>query len=113
MSQQEEQHETESLRRGEKRAARKLLVALGPVGRLFGWWLALTGLVAGTSVCPCCGQAACPMGAGLAGLFGLLGAIVLTPCRALLGLRRGEAQAHKACPSCPDHVHHHATSNEP
>jgi hypothetical protein len=113
MSQHEEQHESESPRPTGKGVAAKLLAALRPVGRLFGWWLALTGLVAGTSVCPCCGQAGCPMGAGMASFFGLLGAMLLTPCRALLGLRRGGAETGQPCPGCPDHAHHNPMRNEP
>lgn len=63
---------------------KKPLALLGPVGRLFGWWAALTGLVASTTNCPCCGQVGCPMGAGTASFFGLLGATTITRLKGLL-----------------------------
>ncbi|GEM_PF-4437604 len=88
---------------------RKTLAALSPVGRWFGWWLALTGLVAGMTTCPCCGQVGCPVGAGMASFFGLLGVMVLMPFQALLGRHRGHIPPHDACPHCHDHSHHDAT----
>ena len=36
----------------------------------FKWWLGFTGLIAGTSVCPFCGQPGCPTGAGFAAAIG-------------------------------------------
>jgi hypothetical protein len=36
----------------------------------FKWWLGFTGLIAGTSVCPFCGQPGCPVGVGVASTMG-------------------------------------------
>lgn len=41
------------------------------------WWLAFTGLIATTSVCPFCGQAGCPVGLGFASTMGGLFAIFM------------------------------------
>jgi hypothetical protein len=34
------------------------------------WWLAFTGLISSTSVCPFCGTPGCPVGIGLASAMG-------------------------------------------
>ncbi len=36
----------------------------------FKWWLGFTGLIAGTSMCPFCGQSGCPVGIGVASTMG-------------------------------------------
>jgi hypothetical protein len=62
------------------RAARLLAGLL----RFFGLWAAITGAYAvmgGT--CPFCGNSACPVGLGFAGILGALGSLVLTQGRRL------------------------------
>ena len=43
---------------------------LGHLLRIFGLWLAFSGLYAMFAVCPFCRQVGCPIGAGSAGLVG-------------------------------------------
>lgn len=48
----------------------KNLPIIGNLFRFLGLWLAFTGVYAMFSVCPFCGQAGCPVGAGSAGVIG-------------------------------------------
>lgn len=48
-----------------------------------GWWFGLTGMVASTSVCPCCGQPGCPVAPASAAVVGGLGAGAMTLFRRL------------------------------
>jgi hypothetical protein len=55
--------------------------------RYLSWFLAFSGLYAMSAVCPFCGRAGCPVGAGSAGLVGLLFASLMQwgrSCRTLL-----------------------------
>ena len=57
--------------------------------RFFGLWAAISGAYAvmgGT--CPFCGSPACPVGLGVAGIFGALGSLILTQGRHLLAVIR-------------------------
>jgi hypothetical protein len=45
--------------------------------KFLGWWSGFAGLYAMFSVCPFCGQAGCPVGAGTAGVFGGLFAFLI------------------------------------
>ena len=45
--------------------------------RFFGWWFGFAELYAMFAVCPFCGQAGCPVGAGTAGLVGGFFALVM------------------------------------
>ena len=45
--------------------------------RLLGCWLGFSGLYAMFAVCPFCGQAGCPVGAGCAGFVGGIMAILI------------------------------------
>jgi len=62
------------------RAARLLAGLL----RFFGLWAAISGayaMIGGT--CPFCGNPSCPVGLGVAGIFGVLGSLILTQGRHL------------------------------
>ncbi len=48
------------------------------VTRFFGWWFGMTGMVASTSTCPCCGQQGCPIAPAAAALLGGLAAGLMT-----------------------------------
>jgi len=48
-----------------------------PLFRFFAWWGSLFVLLAGGSVCPCCGTPTCPGGAAGAGLLSGLVAVLL------------------------------------
>ena len=48
------------------------------VFRFFGWGLGFSGLYAMFAVCPFCGRAGCPVGAGSAGLVGAFFALCIT-----------------------------------
>lgn len=50
---------------------------LGHLLRFFGWWFAFIGLYSVSSVCPFCGQAGCPVGAGSAGVVGAFMAVLV------------------------------------
>jgi len=50
---------------------------LRPLFRFFAWWGGLFALLAGGSVCPCCGTPTCPGGAASAGALSGLVAILL------------------------------------
>jgi hypothetical protein len=52
---------------GRRGVVRRLL---GFLARFGGWWLGMSGLVATFSVCPCCGQPTCPVGAVGVGAIG-------------------------------------------
>ncbi len=56
----------------------------GHLFRLFACWLGLSGLYAMFAVCPFCGQAGCPVGAGGAGLVGAFFALCAQNWRALI-----------------------------
>ncbi len=45
---------------------------LGGLLRFFGLWFAFSGLYSMFAVCPFCGNAGCPVGAGSVGLVGIL-----------------------------------------
>ncbi|MBD3372596.1 MAG: hypothetical protein GF403_07775 [Candidatus Coatesbacteria bacterium] len=49
--------------------------------RFLGFWLGISGLYASTTVCPCCGQAGCPVGLAAAGVLGGGLAFILTYAR--------------------------------
>jgi len=62
------------------RAARLLAGLL----RFFGLWAAISGayaMMGGT--CPFCGNPSCPVGLGVAGIFGALGSLIITQGRHL------------------------------
>jgi hypothetical protein len=68
------------------RAARLLARLL----RFFGLWVGISGTYAvmcGT--CPFCGRPGCPVGLGVAGIFGALGSLILTQGRYLFAAIRG------------------------
>ena len=50
---------------------------IGRALKLLTWWLIFSGIYAGSSVCPFCGRAGCPVGAASAGLVGGLFALVI------------------------------------
>lgn len=59
---------------------------LSPFGHLFRFaakWFGFTGLYAAFSVCPFCGQAGCPVGAGIAGSVGAFFALCATDWKRL------------------------------
>jgi len=61
--------------------------------RFFGAWAAITGAYAmfgGT--CPFCGNPSCPVGIGVAGIFGALGSIILTQGRHIWAVIRGKEE---------------------
>ncbi|MEN9979414.1 MAG: hypothetical protein ABIK38_03600 [candidate division WOR-3 bacterium] len=46
--------------------------------RLLGFWAGITGGYATFgSTCPCCGRPGCPVGLGIAALFGALGSVLI------------------------------------
>jgi|WetSurMetagenome_2_1015567.scaffolds.fasta_scaffold1091252_1 hypothetical protein len=53
------------------------LPVAGRVVKLLTWWLIFSGIYASSSVCPCCGQVGCPVGAAGAGIVGGLFALVI------------------------------------
>ena len=53
------------------------------IGRFLGYWVGMTGMIASTSTCPCCGQAACPVGVASASAMGAVAAFLLTAARRL------------------------------
>lgn len=57
------------------RAARVLANLL----RFFGLWAGISGAYAavGGGACPCCGNPGCPVGIGIAGIFGALGSLII------------------------------------
>ncbi len=57
------------------RAAR----TLAGLFRYFGLWAAISAAYAaiGGGVCPCCGNPGCPVGIGVAGIFGALGSLII------------------------------------
>ncbi len=59
------------------------------VFRFFGWWLGFSGLYAMFAVCPFCGRAGCPVGAGSAGLVGAFFALCLTVGKRVRGFVKG------------------------
>ena len=68
------------------RAARMLAGLL----RFFGLWVGISGTYAvmcGT--CPFCGRPGCPVGIGVAGIFGALGSVILTKGSHLFAAIRG------------------------
>jgi len=67
-----------------------------------GWWFGLSGLVAMTATCPCCGQAGCP--AGAAGL-GAIGAAIASLTRFFrFTIRPGNRQDDDSCRVIPYHA---------
>jgi len=61
---------------------------LKPLFGFLTWWAGLFALLAGGSVCPCCGTPTCPGGAGSAGILsGLVAVPLFVPrwVRRLLG----------------------------
>lgn len=68
----------EDIERIRKTAEESLLMKwpiLGHLLRFLGLWVAFSGLYAMFAVCPFCGQAGCPVGAGSAGFIGIFFAI--------------------------------------
>ncbi|MGB9742504.1 MAG: hypothetical protein ACP5JB_03965 [candidate division WOR-3 bacterium] len=59
--------------------------------RLLGLWAGLTGgYQTMGSTCPCCGRPGCPVGLGIAALFGLVGSALILKGKTILtgiGLR--------------------------
>lgn len=64
------------------------------IRRFVLWWAGCTGLFAITMSCPCCGRAACPVGAGLLGLV----SATLALAGQLGGLLRRMAGRKAPCP---------------
>lgn len=89
--------------------------------RFLGWWSIFAGALAMNSVCPICGNAACPVGVGTTGIlagimagFKQWGGPVI---RSFIGLFRtrkaadeGDHSASCPCPSCREQDHHHNPS---
>jgi hypothetical protein len=74
--------------------------------RFFAWWGGLFALLAGGSVCPCCGTPTCPGGAASAGLLSGLVAILLFVPRWLArrlsrALRRGTGPSESGAAQAP------------
>ncbi|MEO0010404.1 MAG: hypothetical protein ABIK51_07825 [candidate division WOR-3 bacterium] len=64
---------------------------LPQVLRLFGLWAGITGGYATFgSTCPCCGSRGCPVGLGIAAVFGALGSFFLLKGRTRLAKRHPE-----------------------
>jgi hypothetical protein len=59
--------------------------------RFLGLWAGISGgyLTMG-STCPCCGRPACPVGFGIAALFGALGSFLITNGKNLLARLHGK-----------------------
>ena len=55
----------------------KKVPVIGNIFRFFGLWFAFSGIYAIFSVCPFCGQAGCPVGAGSVGAVGGILAFVV------------------------------------
>ncbi|MGQ9708289.1 MAG: hypothetical protein ACUVUR_05380 [bacterium] len=53
--------------------------------RFFGLWIGFSGIYTMLSnTCPCCGRPGCPVGLGVAGIFGALGSFLILKGRTLL-----------------------------
>ncbi len=54
--------------------------------RFFGLWAGISGayVTFGGRTCPCCGNPGCPVGIGVAGIFGALGSLLILNGRHLL-----------------------------
>ena len=50
---------------------------VGRFVKFLTWWLIFSGIYAGSSVCPFCGQIGCPVGGASAGLVGGLFALII------------------------------------
>ena len=78
---------------------------LKPLFRVLTWWGGLFALLAGGSVCPCCGTATCPGGAASAGILsGVVAILLFVPrwlCRMLRRHNKDAAtpgqQLHACC----------------
>lgn len=57
---------------------------LGYILKLFSKWLGFTSLYAAFSVCPFCGQQACPVGIGSASIIGVFFALLFNDWKTLL-----------------------------
>lgn len=67
--------------------------------RFFGLWAGIAGAYAamGGGACPCCGNPNCPVGIGVAGIFGAIGSLIILKGRNLIArLRR---KSNKDVPS--------------
>jgi len=59
--------------------------------RFLGLWAGITGgYMTMGSTCPCCGRPGCPVGFGIAALFGALGSFLITKGKNLLARLRGK-----------------------
>lgn len=76
------------------RPVRRWRSALASIPQFLGWSVGLTGLVAASSVCPCCGQVGCPVGTSTIGVLGGLAAIVVSCLR---WRRRKPTEEPKSC----------------
>lgn len=74
------------------RAARVLANLL----RFLGLWAGISGAyaVVGGGACPCCGNPGCPVGIGIAGIFGALGSLIINYGRRWLAVIRSRTRRH-------------------
>ena len=74
------------------RAARLLAGLL----RFFGLWAGISGAYAvmGGGACPCCGNPGCPVGIGIAGIFGALGSLIINYGRRGFAAIRSRIKRH-------------------
>jgi hypothetical protein len=62
--------------------------------RFFGLWAGISGAytVMGGGTCPCCGNPGCPVGLGVAGIFGALGSLIINYGRRWFAAIRNHAK---------------------
>jgi hypothetical protein len=57
---------------------------IGRFVKFLTWWLIFSGIYAGSSVCPFCGQTGCPVGGASAGMVGGLFALVIAKGKVII-----------------------------